>query len=175
MEESGGKWENQNLNPLPLLKKMFKGNSLINLDDKGRLIVPSKFRRLFPEKCKSLYVTLGRDSCLWLYPPLEWIKIESELHSMNSYGKNEAMMLRQILFYADEYLLDSQHRILLPQKILQVVNIKKEILLIGQLDKIELWDPTTFDSYLQSSGISYEDVMEKVMNKRKIPGYSTKN
>ena len=73
-------------------------------------------------------------------------------------------MKRQMLFYADELLIDSQHRILIPQELLQMVSIKKEVLLLGQLERIELWNPEEYDKYLKASPDSYEDVMQKVMS-----------
>lgn len=145
---------------------MFQGNSIINLDDKGRIIIPSKFRRhIKPDANNVVYVTLGRDNCLWLYPSDEWTRVETILQSLSQFTKDEVNMRRQMLYYADDYTLDSQHRILLPHKLLEKVNIRKEILLIGQLEKVELWDPDTFETYTKSNEDSYEDIMEKVMRK----------
>lgn len=145
---------------------MFQGNAIINLDDKGRIIIPSKFRRhIKPEANSVVFVTLGRDNCLWLYPSDEWTKVEEILQGLSQFTKDEVNMRRQMLYHADDYTLDSQHRITLPQKLLSEVNIKKEILLVGQLEKVELWDPTTYEKYTKSNEDSYEDIMEKVMKK----------
>lgn len=155
---------------------MFQGSVIQSLDDKGRLIIPVKFRKHIPSEANAkVHVTLGRDSCLWMYDDLQWLKLTDKLSTLDEYAKDDTMMLRQFLYHADEYQIDTQHRILLPQKVLQVVNIKKEVLLIGQLNKVEIWNPETFDLYLQSSGLSYEDVMEKVLGKKKSPVYPNKN
>ena len=144
---------------------MFQGHSNINLDDKGRIIIPSKFRRhIMPEANNQLNVTLGRDKCVWLFPSYEWQNVLQTLNNVNPYTKDEVAMKRQMLFYADELTIDSQHRILIPQELLQIVNIKKEVLLLGQLERIELWNPEEYDKYLKGNPDSYEDVMQKVMS-----------
>ncbi len=145
---------------------MFQGHATINIDDKSRIIVPSKFRKhILPEANNILHATLGRDNCVWLFPSNEWTKLLQKLNEVNSYTKDEVAMKRQMLFYTEECILDSQHRILLPQQLLQIVNIKKEVLLIGQLERIELWNQANYEKYLKGNTDSYEDVMEKVMSK----------
>lgn len=146
---------------------MFQGHANINLDEKGRIIIPSKFRRhIMPEANNQLNVTLGRDKCIWLFPSYEWQNVLQTLNDVNPYTKDEVAMKRQMLFYADELVIDSQHRILIPQELLQIVNIKKEVLLLGQLERIELWNPEEYDKYLKGNPDSYEDVMQKVMSGR---------
>jgi MraZ protein len=145
---------------------MFQGHASINIDDKGRIIVPAKFRRhILPEANSILNATLGRDNCIWLFPSYEWSKLLQTLDKVNSYTKDEVAMKRHMLFYADECVLDTQHRILVPQQLLQIVNIKKDVLLIGQLERIELWNPANYEKYLKGNTDTYEDVMEKVMSK----------
>ena len=145
---------------------MFQGHASINIDDKGRIIVPAKFRKhISPEANNIMNATLGRDNCIWLFPSHEWTKLLQTLDKVNSYTKDEVAMKRHMLFYADECVLDTQHRILVPQQLLQIVNIKKDVLLIGQLERIELWNPANYEKYLKGNTETYEDVMEKVMSK----------
>ena len=144
---------------------MFQGHSISNLDEKGRIIIPSKFRKHITSEANNLmYVTLGRDKCLWLFPSYEWTKLLKTLGKINPFTKSEIKMRRQLLKPVEELSIDSQHRILIPQPLLQEVEIKKEILLIGQLEKIELWNENVYNNYLESSNESYEDVMDKVMS-----------
>lgn len=117
-----------------------------------------------PEANNQLNVTLGRDKCIWLFPSYEWQNVLQTLNNVNPYTKDEVAMKRQMLFYADELIIDSQHRILIPQELLQIVKIKKEVLLLGQLERIELWNPEEYDKYLKASPDTYEDVMQKVMS-----------
>lgn len=145
---------------------MFQGHFIGNLDEKGRLIIPSKFRKHISTEANNLmYVTLGRDKCLWLYPSYEWIKLVNTLEKLNAFTKDVIDMRRQLLYPAEECPIDSQHRILISQELLEGVEIKKEVLLIGQLERIELWNKEKYDKYLKGNGSTYEDVMEKVMSK----------
>ena len=147
---------------------MFQGHAIINIDDKGRIIIPSKFRKhISSEAGNLLFVTLGRDNCLWLYPSDQWTKLVKTIEKINPFTNDEIAMRRQMLFFTEECPVDNQHRILVPQKLLSKVKIQKEVLLIGQLDKIELWNEEEFQNYLKGRTDSYEDVMDKVM--RNIP------
>lgn len=145
---------------------MFQGHSNTTIDEKGRLIIPAKFRKhILPEANGILNVTLGRDNCIWLFPSNEWMKVLETVRSTNPYTDDEVLMRRQMFFYADELTVDSQHRILIPQEMKDIVGIKKDVLLIGQLERIELWNPDTYSKYLKGSPDTYEGVMQKVMTK----------
>jgi MraZ protein len=115
-------------------------------------------------------ITLGRDKCIWMFPSHQWNKVLETLSTTNPYTEQEVMMRRQMLFHTEELTIDSQHRILIPQEILTKVSVKKEVLLIGQLERIEIWNPATYEKYLKESPDTYEGVMQKVMEKL----YSTK-
>jgi MraZ protein len=145
---------------------MFQGHAKNNLDDKGRIIIPSKFRKHITSEANNLmFVTLGRDNCLWLYPSNEWNILLKKIENLNPFLKDEIAMRRQMMYHAEECIIDSQHRILIPQSLLQKVKIQKEVLLIGQLEKIELWNEENYSKYLADTADSYEDAMEKVMSK----------
>ncbi len=145
---------------------MFQGNAVISIDEKGRVIIPAKFRRHIPPEAKGIMnITLGRDGCLWLYPSNEWQNLLVLLSSVSSFTAKDKAMKRHILSHADECSIDSQHRILLNSNHLEKAGIKNEVLLIGQLELIELWNPKTYDKYLKSQKDSYEDVMEEVMTR----------
>jgi MraZ protein len=143
---------------------MFQGHAIINIDDKGRIIIPSKFRKHISSEANNLlYVTSGRDNCLWLYPSDQWNKLVKTIERINAFTNDEIAMRRQMLFYTEECAIDNQHRILIPQNLLTRIGVQKEILLIGQLERIELWNEEEFQKYLKGRPDSYEDVMDKVM------------
>jgi MraZ protein len=148
---------------------MFQGHAINTIDEKGRIIIPAKFRKhISPDANNLMHVILGRDNCLWLYPSYEWTKLLKTIESLNPFLRDEIAMVRQMMYFAEECPIDSQHRILIPQDLLQKVDIKKEVLFIGQLEKIELWNEENYESYLKGNKDTYEEVMEKVMSK--IPG-----
>ena len=100
---------------------------------------------------------------MWLYPSDQWTKLVKQIEKINAFTNDEIAMRRQMLFYTEECSIDSQHRILIPQKLLDKVAIGKEVLLIGQLERIELWNEEQFQNYLKGRPDNYEDVMDKVM------------
>jgi MraZ protein len=145
---------------------VFQGHSNTTIDEKGRLIIPAKFRKHIPAESNSVMnLTLGRDNCIWLFPSTEWMKVMETVKGTNPYTQDEVAMRRQMLFYTDEITIDSQHRILIPQELTKIVGIKKDVLLIGQIERVELWNPQSYEKYLKGSKDSYEDVMQKVMTK----------
>jgi|SRR4030095_2654466 MraZ protein len=149
---------------------MFQGNVNTSLDEKGRVIIPAKFRKhILPEANDILNITLGRDNCIWLFPSNEWNKVLLTISSTNPYTDEEVEMRRRMLFHTDDIAIDSQHRILLPQKLLAITGIKKDVLILGQIERIELWSPKVYDDYIKSRTDTYENVMQKVMSKAYNP------
>lgn len=110
-----------------------------------------------------MIVIPGRDKCLWLYPSNEWNRLTGKLIRQNTFTANVIAMQRQMLSQLEECSIDSQHRILISQNLLQKVSIKKEVFLIGLLNRIEMWNEAEYNKYLKGLDRSYEDVMELVM------------
>ena len=145
---------------------MFQGHVNTSLDEKGRIIIPVKFRKhILPEANNTLNVTMGRDNCIWLFPSNEWIKVLTTIQSTNPYSEEEVEMRRRMLFHAIDLTLDSQHRLIVPQQLITDVGIDKEVLMLGQIERIELWNPVTYNKYIKSRPDTYENVMQRVMTK----------
>ena len=145
---------------------MFQGHVNTGLDDKSRIIIPAKFRKhILPEANNLMNVTLGRDNCIWLFPSNEWSKVLASVSSTDPYSDEDVELRRRMLFYSDDLAIDSQHRILIPQEMISLVGIDKEIMMIGQIERIELWNPETYDEYIKSRPDTYENVMKRVMSK----------
>jgi len=121
------------------LKLSFTGEYSNFLDQKNRLSIPAKFRSsLDPVNDKRFIITKGFDSCLVLYPLYEWNKVEQQLIQLPSADRN---FVRNIVRYATACRFDSQGRIALPSLHIDYANIKKEVIVIGMINKIELWSP----------------------------------
>ncbi len=143
---------------------MFLGEYSHSIDEKGRLIIPSKFRG---ELGESFYVTKGLDNCLCLYPETEWEKLLEKLRSMPTINKNARQMTRVIASAADNVELDKQGRILIPAKLREKIGLGKEVVLAGNLEKVEIWskddwdrmmsdeDMDAIEAALQECGISF--------------------
>lgn len=146
---------------------MFKGQFTYSIDNKGRISIPAKLRKhISPEANDTFVMTRGLSSCIDLYPMDEWLKIEEKLLQLNSFSESEARFLRMISQYASEDKMDSQARILIPQNLLEYAKIENEVLILGALRKIEVWNPKVFSNYLNSSPESYEEIAAKVMASR---------
>ena len=121
---------------------MFRGANAINLDPKGRLAIPTKYRQSLLDDCNGqLVCTIDtQQSCLLLYPLPEWEEIELKLSKFSSMIPAERRMQRLLLGYATEGDMDKSGRFLLSSPLRQHANLSKEVMLVGQLNKFEIWD-----------------------------------
>lgn len=121
---------------------MFRGASAINLDTKGRVAIPTKYRQMLLDDCQGqLVCTIDiRQSCLLLYPLTEWEEIELKLSKLSSMNPHERRMQRLILGYASEGEMDKSGRFLLAGPLRNHAKLDKQIMLVGQLNKFEIWD-----------------------------------
>ncbi|MBI1422748.1 MAG: division/cell wall cluster transcriptional repressor MraZ [Gammaproteobacteria bacterium] len=126
---------------------MFRGVTILNLDAKGRMAMPSKYReRLQQQGNGELVVTLDmNDPCLLIYPVPEWEDIERKLVRLPSLNQQAMRIKRLLLGHASEVELDSHGRILLPPALRELVKLDKRIILLGQGNKFEVWDEQTWN------------------------------
>ena len=142
---------------------MFTGHSICSLDAKSRIILPAKFRKYIkPEAENKLILTRGMDKCLLVYPQDEWQKVAAGLTRYNQFNSEQRFFIRQFLNFVNECELDSQNRILIPPQLVQFANLKKDVTVLGQLNKMEIWDPEIKEEYDNSMPNSYEEIAEKV-------------
>lgn len=145
----------------------FQGQEIYSLDSKGRVNIPAKMRRMLaPDANDTFVVTRGTDNCITAYPMDEWKKYQKKLQSLNQYDEKNRYFLRVLLMWSDEVSLDSQSRISLPKKLVEFAGIEKKVLIMGMVDKIELWNPEKFEESISDFGESYEDVAKFVMTKK---------
>lgn len=120
---------------------VFRGVSPLNLDAKGRLAIPTRYRELLQQRSSgSLVVTVDPDHCLLLYPEPEWIEIERELMRLSAFNPAVRRMQRLLVGHATECEIDGSGRILLPPPLRQFANLDKRVVLVGQGNKFELWE-----------------------------------
>jgi MraZ protein len=123
---------------------MFIGEYKHNLDEKGRLAVPVKFRTLLK---KGAVVTRGLDNCLFLYPREQWQKIASKLSNMPVSQSRARAFSRLMLAGAMEVDFDNQGRITLPEYLRTFAGIKRKAVIAGLYDRLEIWDEENWDKY----------------------------
>jgi MraZ protein len=144
---------------------MFKGQFTYSIDSKGRISIPAKLRRhVSPEANDTFVMTRGVSSCIDIYPLDQWLLFEEKLKNLNQFRPDNVRFIRTLLQYASEDNLDSQSRILIPQNLIDYAKIEKDILILGALKKIEVWNPKTFEEYLKESEETYEQIAAKVMS-----------
>jgi MraZ protein len=143
---------------------MFRGQYFYSIDAKGRLSIPAKLRKqVGPEANDTFVITRGTGLCIDVFPLDQWLKFEEKLHSLNNFDPSDARFTRMILQHATEDTLDSQSRIMIPQTLLNYAKIEKDVMVLGVLKKIELWNPQVYEQYLKESDETYEEIAAKVM------------
>ncbi|ORM70565.1 division/cell wall cluster transcriptional repressor MraZ [Pantoea rwandensis] len=125
---------------------MFRGATLVNLDGKGRLAVPTRYRELLVAESQGQMVcTIDlHQPCLLLYTLPEWEIIEKKLARLSSMNPNERRVQRLLLGHASECQMDNAGRLLLANTLRQHASLTKEVMLVGQFNKFELWDEQTW-------------------------------
>ncbi|MCB1745843.1 MAG: division/cell wall cluster transcriptional repressor MraZ [Gammaproteobacteria bacterium] len=137
---------------------MFRGLTTVNLDVKGRLAVPVRFReQLSALDSPALVLTLNPwDRALWLYPLPEWQLIETKLSALSDFDKQSRRTKQMMRGYATDVSCDGQGRILLSPELRDIAALDKQVVLLGQGNKIEIWDATRWrderDEWLDDVG-----------------------
>jgi MraZ protein len=144
---------------------MFRGQFTYSVDSKGRISIPARLRRhMSAEANDTFMMTRGTQTCIDIYPLDQWLVFEEKLNNLNQFKPDDIRFIRTLLQYASEDTLDSQSRILVPQPLIEYAKIEKEVLILGALKKIEVWNPRIFDDYLKQSEETYEQIAAKVMS-----------
>lgn len=130
-----------------------------NLDEKGRLIIPSKFRDEIGEQ---FIATRGLDGCLFIYSMNEWEKIVSKLKSLPFTKKDARTFNRFFMSGATVCEFDKQGRINLPSSLISYAEIKKECTIIGVNDRLEVWATDKFDSLIEDNLDAISEVAENL-------------
>ncbi len=146
----------------------FKGKYSYSIDDKGRISIPAKLRKNLSDAANnSFVVTRGLDGCLFLYPLDIWLLREKELEErLNTYDPEERKFLRSLIVWANDVPLDKQMRVMIPHELLKFAGITSAVVMLGTLDKIEIWNPEKFEAYMGEVEPHYESIAAKVMGKR---------
>lgn len=134
-----------------------KGQFNHSVDAKGRLIIPTKLREQLGE---TFVVTKGLDGCLFGYPNEEWDLFEKTLKSLPTQNKNARRTKHFFIAGATDCELDSQGRILLPQVLRDFAGITKEVTVVGNVERIEIWDREKWETQEQETAENMDDIVE---------------
>lgn len=138
---------------------MFMGEYAHNIDKKGRIIIPAKFRE---ELDSRIIVTRGLDGCLNGYTKSQWDIIYDQLLKLPSTKKDARMFVRMMTSKAAECEIDIQGRVLLPSSLITLAQITKECRIIGAANHIEIWAKEKWESVDEEANESFEDIAENL-------------
>lgn len=140
---------------------MFMGEYKHNVDVKGRMIVPAKFREGLGD---SFVVTRGLDKCLFAYPLDEWKVIEEKLKQLPLTKKDARAFTRFFFSGAIECEVDKQGRINIPQTLRNYAGLEKECVVIGVSERVEIWANDKWEEYVDDSEESFAEIAENLMD-----------
>ncbi len=137
----------------------FMGTYQNNVDPKGRVSIPVKYRDALGER---FYVTKGFDSCIDIYTVEEWEKFAEKLQRLSQTKRDMRDFVRFIFGNATEVELDKQGRILLPAMLRETVGIEKEVIVMGVGSKVEIWDKAAWDERQQAISQHISEISENI-------------
>ena len=140
---------------------MFIGEYHHTIDDKGRIIIPAKFR---DELGSSFIVTRGIEACLFVYPNGNWDKICEKLNSLPFTRKDARVFNRFFMSGATNVELDKQGRINISAPLVSYANLTKECVVIGTGDRLEIWSQDDWNSFFNSNKDSMSDIADNLFN-----------
>lgn len=138
---------------------MFIGEYTHNMDDKGRLAIPVKFRR---DLSKGAVVTRGLDNCLFLYTKTEWEKLAEKLATLPISQSNSRAFSRLMLAGAMDVEVDKQGRVVLPEYLREFAGLKKNVVLAGLYNRAEIWDEEKWKAYKNQTEANSNEIAEKM-------------
>jgi MraZ protein len=142
---------------------MWYGEYLHTLDEKDRFVLPAKFRdKVKTFKTKKFFITRGLDGCLFLFSESVWQKLEEKLRSL-SFTKQQSRFFNRLYFSgASEIDIDSQGRVTVPAYLKDFAQIKRDIVIIGIADRIEIWDKDRWNNFYQDNKTHFEQMAENL-------------
>lgn len=135
---------------------MLKGEFQYTLDDKGRVVIPPRFRRVLGDQ---IVATRGIDPCISVYSPSEWTKVEEALRKLPTRQRD---VTRYLLAGAVDLELDRQGRVMLPSHLRQHAGIDREVVVVGLISRLEIWSRTAWQSYIEKAQKSAPQIAEQI-------------
>ena len=150
---------------MTIKENTFTGEYRYNLDNKGRINIPSKFRSALSKLSNENFViTKGMDSCIVAYPLEEWqIRVESGLRELSSTSSKNRKLVRSITRFANTVKLDAQGRIQITPNLKEYADLEKEVIIIGVVNKIEIWNPVNLSKMEDITPDDFDELEDKVI------------
>lgn len=140
---------------------MLKGQYSNNIDEKGRIVLPKKYRHVLENQ---VIVSRGLDGCLSVYPLAKWNEVEKKLAALPTTKKQARDYARLVLSSAEDLELDKMGRINLPSHLIKMADLKKNCIIIGLGEYLEIWDEDKWSEYNQNVEKSFEEIAESLVD-----------
>ncbi|HEY4611442.1 MAG TPA: division/cell wall cluster transcriptional repressor MraZ [Bacteroidota bacterium] len=145
----------------------FKGRYEYSVDSKGRVALPAKLRKnVSPAANDTFIVTRGFEQCLFVYPQDEWNKVEESVRGLSPSNPQHRFFVRTLLQWTTDVQLDGQSRLSIGQDLLKFAGIENEVLILGVMERIEIWNPRIYEQYMNNQPATYETVAESVLKQQ---------
>lgn len=142
---------------------MFRGSFEHSVDSKGRVSVPSKFRDIVADRFEGkLVLTLDYDNCITVYPLEEWERFEEKVKALPQTQKEVKDFVRFLFSTATECEMDKQGRILIPPALRDAAGISKSVIVVGIINKMEIWAKTAWDARRSLGGDKVGDALSSL-------------
>ena len=144
---------------------MWYGEYVHSLDEKNRFVLPVRFRQEIKERrLQRFYFTRGLDGCLFMFAEGDWKKMEERFKSL-SFTKQQARFFNRLYFSgAYEMEPDSQGRVLIPDYLREFAGIKKDVVIIGVSDRVEIWDRGRWNKFYEEHRKNFEEMAENIFD-----------
>lgn len=137
---------------------MFRGSAPAKIDEKGRLKMPTGFLRVLEEgQGLDVFITSVTGESALVYPLKAWEEIEKRLAATPSSDRSKQRFLERVNYYGQQLSLDTQGRVVIPQILRDKAQIVGEVVVIGQIDKLEIWNRERLDSRIDEEPFTEED------------------
>ncbi len=151
MVDSGRLWKKVGDN-------MFMGEYHHNIDEKGRIVIPGKFR----ENISEIVITRGLEKCLYVYTKEEWEKVVNKLNTLPFTKKDARTFIRSFFAGATASEFDKNGRINITSPLVSYAGLTKECVIIGVNDRIEIWDEKLYNEFLEDNASKLESIAENL-------------
>ena len=135
---------------------MLRGEYQYALDDKGRVVIPPKFRRVLGDQ---VVATRGIDPCISVYSPQEWARVEQRLGNLST---NKRDVMRFLLAGAVDLDVDRQGRVTLPAHLRQHAGIDRDVVVVGLIGRLEVWSHSAWRAYIEKAQKSAPQIAEQI-------------
>jgi len=140
---------------------MFRGRSRHTLDNKGRLAIPSRFREALDQRAEDCLVVTNHDNCLWAFSRDDWRVIEEKAANLPQFDRSVNTYLRYFISGAVECPI-KQGRITIPLDLREIAGLRKEVVLVGELKRFEIWEKDKWEEEFQRAKEDFPEVSQSL-------------